>query len=182
MPRARVFAETTAGLLGPFLSTYTGALVADSVVPAWHEARRELPLLFAAGSAASAGGAAALLTPTTYSRPARRLALLGGVTELAATNAMEKRLGKLVGEPYHEGRGGHYAKLAKRATIAGSALMALAGRRRTGAVAAGTLLVAGAFCERFAVYHAGKQSAADPRYTTLPQRQRAAERGQPAVT
>src|SRR5207302_7827913 len=35
LPRVKVAAETVAGLLGPFLSTYTAALVADSVVPAW---------------------------------------------------------------------------------------------------------------------------------------------------
>ena len=64
-------------------------------------------------------------------------------------------------------------KAAKTATLAGAALMALAGRRRAGAVAAGALLCAGSLLERFAVYHAGKASARDPRYTSLPQRERA---------
>ena len=52
-------------------------------------------------------------------------------------------------------------------------LVALAGRRRVGAVVAGVLLCTGALMERFAVYHAGKASALDSRYTSVPQRERA---------
>ncbi len=172
MPRLRTAAQVVAGVLGPAQATYTGALVADSVVPVWHEARHELPLVFAAGSAASAGGAAAALTPAEAAGPARRLALLGGVTELVATKVMEKRMGELVSEPYRKGQAGTYSRLATGATLAGTALMALAGRRRSGAVAAGALLLAGSLCQRFAVFHAGKISAADPHYTSIPQRER----------
>ena len=43
-------------------------------------------------------------------------------------------------------------------------------------------IAAGSLCTRFAVYHAGRASAADPRYTSVPQGERAAERGQPADT
>jgi hypothetical protein len=174
LPRVKAAAEIAAGLLGPFLSTYTAALVADSVVPAWHGARRELPFVFAGGSCASAGGTIAALTPSKVSAPARRLAIAGAALELAATRAMEDGLGELVGKPYHEGRAGSYAKAAKVATAAGAALMVVAGRRRLGAIAAGSLLAAGAWCERFAVYHAGKQSAADPLATSIPQRSRKA--------
>jgi len=172
LPRVKRAAEGVAGALAPFLSTYTAALVADSVVPAWHEARRELPFVFAGGSAASAGGAVAALTPSRAAGPARRLAIVGGALELAATKAMEDGLGELVGEPYRTGLGGTLSKGAKAATAAGTALMALAGRRRVGAVAAGALLCTGALLERFAVYHAGKASALDPRYTSVPQRER----------
>jgi Polysulphide reductase, NrfD len=182
LPRAKVAAETVAGLLGPFLSTYTAALVADSVVPAWHGARRELPFVFAGGSCASAGGAVAALTPAAFAGPARRLGIAGAALELVSMKAMENRLGPLVGKPYHEGRAGLYAKAAKVTTAAGGALMALVGRRRMGAIAGGSLLVAGAACERFAVYHAGKQSAADPLATSLPQKERARIEGSRAVT
>ena len=172
LPRVKRAAEGVAGVLAPFLSTYTAALVADSVVPAWHGARRELPFVFAGGAAASAGGAVAALTPAAAAGPARRLAIVGGALELAATKAMEDGLGELVGEPYRTGRGGTASKGAKAATAAGTALMALAGRRRVGAVVAGALLCTGALMERFAVYHAGKASARDPRYTSVPQRER----------
>jgi hypothetical protein len=170
------------GSFGPAMASYTGALVADSVVPVWHEARHELPVLFAGSSAAAAGGIGAALTPVAAARPARRLALLGAVTELVAQKVMERRLGKLVAEPYKEGESGRYAKTAEAATLAGGALMLLAGRTRVGAIAAGALLATGSWCTRFAVYHAGKASAADPAYTSVPQRARAADRGQPAVT
>jgi hypothetical protein len=182
LPRVRATAQAFSGLLGPAMATYTGALVADSVVPAWHEARHELPLLFAGSSAAAAGGIAAALTPVAAARPARRLGLLGAITELVTYRGMKRRLGDLVAEPYTKGEGGRYAKAAEAATLAGGALMLLAGRNRVGAIAAGTLLAAGSWCTRFAVYHAGKASAADPKYTSIPQRARAAERGQPAVT
>jgi hypothetical protein len=182
MPRLRASAQFLAGLVGPAQATYTGALVAQSVVPVWHEARHELPLLFAGSAAASAGGAVAALTPAHAARPARRFAVLGGAVELVTAQVMERRLGDLVGSVYHEGEAGRYARLAKTATLAGTALMAAAGRRRTGAIVGGSLLLAGSLCERFAVYHAGKQSARDPRHTSIPQKERAAERGHPAVS
>jgi Polysulphide reductase, NrfD len=178
MPRLRVTTQFFAGLIGPAQATYTGALVAQSVVPAWHEARRELPILFASSAAASAGGAAAILTPAEDAGPARRLGVIGGIAELAASKLMEKRLGKLVGSVYHEGEAGKSSRVATASTLAGTALMALASRRRAGAAAAGALLLTGSLCERFAVYHAGKQSARDPHHTSIPQK----ERGGRAVT
>ena len=178
LPRVRAIAQVFAGLIGPAQATYTGALIAQSVVPAWHEARLELPVVFASSAAASAGGAAAILTPAEHAGPARRLGLIGGIAELAASKLMEKRLGKLVGSVYHEGEAGKYSRLAAASTLAGSALIALAGRRRVGAVAAGALLLTGSLCNRFAVYHAGKQSARDPHHTSIPQK----ERGGRAIT
>jgi hypothetical protein len=180
LPRVRAVAQAVSGTLGPLMATYTGALVADSVVPAWHEARHELPLLFAGSSAAAAGGIAAALTPVAAARPARRLGLLGAITKLVTQRVMEKRLGELVAEPYKQGEGGRYAKGAEVATLAGGALMLLAGRNRAGAIGAGALLATGSLCTRFAVYHAGRASAADPRYTSIPQRARGGTR-QPAV-
>jgi hypothetical protein len=156
-------------VLGPVLSTYTAVLVADTAIPAWHEARRELPFVFAAGSAMSAGSAVAL---AGGGAPARRLALAGAAGELAATIAMERRLGAL-GEPYREGAAGHAARAAKALTAAGGAVMAASGRRRVGAVAGGALMLAGAFATRWSVYKAGFQSAADPKYVVEPQRARA---------
>ena len=58
-PRLGRAAEAVAGLLGPALATYTGTLVADTAVPVWHEAGRELPFVFAGSAAASAGAAVA---------------------------------------------------------------------------------------------------------------------------
>ena len=165
-PRAGRLAGATA-VLGPALSTYTGVLVADTAIPAWHEARRELPWVFAAGSAMSAGAA---VTLAGGGAPAQRLALAGAAGELASTTLMEGRLGEL-GEPYREGEAGRFERAAKALTAAGGLLMATR-RRRSGA----GMMLAGAFATRWSIYKAGFQSAADPRYVVEPQRARAAAR------
>jgi hypothetical protein len=182
LPRVKLTAQTAAGLLGAPLTTYTAALVANTAVPVWHEARRELPFVFAGSAAASAGAAAAIVTPPAQAGAARRLAVAGALLELAATKAMEMRLGQLLGEPYRQGAAGRLARLAKGCNAAGGALVALAGRRRAGSAVGGGLLLAGSLFERLAVYRAGTQSAADPKYTVVPQRERAARIGTKATT
>src|SRR4051794_33407913 len=179
LPRVRTAAQVVSGLLGPAMASYTGALVADSVVPAWHESRRELPLLFASSSAAAAGGLAAALTPVDAARPARRLGLLGGLAELGTQKVMERRMGELVAEPYKKGEGARYRKAAEAATVSGVGLMLLAGRTRTGAAAAGALLAAGSWGTRFSGDPPRQNPAAEPRDTPLPQRGRGAGPGRP---
>jgi hypothetical protein len=86
---------------------------------------------------------------------------------------MEKRLG-LVGEPYKEGEAGRYNKIAKACSLGGAALLALAGRRsRVASVAGSALVLAGGAALRWSVFKAGFQSARDPKYTVIPQRERA---------
>ena len=60
--------------------------------------------------------------------------------------------------------------------------MALGRRRsRAPAVAGGAMVLAGAAFERWSVFKAGFQSARDPKYTVMPQRERLRERdGSPA--
>jgi hypothetical protein len=165
-------AEVISGILGPSLCTYTGALVANTAVPVWHQARRELPLVFAGSALASAGAASTVLTPATKAGPARRLAVIGALVELGAAGVMERRLGELA-EPYHQGPAGRYARLARGCTLAGAVTMAVAGpRRRWAAVAGSGLLLTGSALERLAVYKAGFQSARDPKYVVKPQRAR----------
>jgi formate-dependent nitrite reductase membrane component NrfD len=171
LPRLRLAAESVSAVLGPLLSTYTGILVADTAVPAWHEARRELPFVFAGSSAASAGAAAMLFVPPEDAGPARRLLLIGVAGEGASMQLMERRLG-FVGEPYRAGTAGRLAKVARGLSIAGAAVTAVAGRRRGGALGGAGLVLAGGMCLRWAVYKAGFQSARDPRYTVAPQRER----------
>jgi hypothetical protein len=86
---------------------------------------------------------------------------------------MERRLGDL-GEPYHQGAAGRFARAGKALTAAGAAVMATAGRRRGRAAAGAGLMLAGAFATRWSVYKAGFQSAADPKYVVGPQRARLA--------
>lgn len=160
-------------LLGPALATYTAVLVSDTSIPVWHEARQELPLVFAASSAASAGAAATILTPVDDAGPARRLAAGGALAEIGASALMKRRLGKLLAEPYESGEASRHDRLSKALSGLGAALTALAGRRsRKAAVAGGALVLAGAALERWSVYKAGFQSARDPKYTVIPQRER----------
>jgi formate-dependent nitrite reductase membrane component NrfD len=170
---ARV-AKPAAALLGLPLSTYTAALIAQTAVPAWHEARRELPAVFAAGAAASAGAAATIATPVPLAAPARRVALAGAAAELLSVQAMEQRLGPL-GEPYHTEQAGTYARAARGLTVGGALLIGGAGARsRLAAAVGGGMVLAGAACERWSVFKAGLQSARDPRYVVDPQRERVA--------
>jgi hypothetical protein len=171
-PRLGRLGKAGAAALGPALSTYTAVLIADTSVPAWHEAWRELPFLFVGSSMASAGAAAAALTPVTHAGPARRLALAGAAVEIAAAGAMERRLGDLA-EPYRDGDAARYARPAKALTALGALAVAGAGRhRRAAAALGGAAVLAGAVLQRLSVFRAGFESARDPKYTVGPQRRR----------
>ena len=49
---------------------------------------------------------------------------------------------------------------------------------RAVAVVSGAALMAGSACTRFGVFEAGQESARDPKYTVVPQRERL-DRGEP---
>jgi formate-dependent nitrite reductase membrane component NrfD len=172
LPRVKAVAETVSFLAGPPLATYTGTLLADTAIPVWHEARRELPWLFGASASASAGAATALFLPSEDAGPARRLAIAGVAAELALKRAMENRLG-FVGEVYKQGEAGRFGRIAKACAVTGAAVLAARGKRSRAALAGGSALVlAGELALRWSVFRAGFQSARDPRYTIVPQRER----------
>ncbi|HKN63853.1 MAG TPA: NrfD/PsrC family molybdoenzyme membrane anchor subunit [Gaiellaceae bacterium] len=178
----RIAASAVAALAGPPLATYTGVLVADTAIPVWHEGRQELPWIFGASAAASAGAMAAMFVPPRDAGPARRLAVAGVLAEGALMQAMELRLGK-IGEVYHEGEAGKFSSAAKGLALAGAALLARRGRKsRTSAVLGGALVCAGEVCLRWSVYKAGFQSARDPKYVVESQRRRAERDGTKATT
>ncbi|WP_407567162.1 NrfD/PsrC family molybdoenzyme membrane anchor subunit [Polymorphospora sp. A560] len=175
LPRLGRFGTAGAALLGPAVAAYTAALIADTAVPTWHEAYRELPALFVGSAAASAGGLGLLVAPAGEAGPARRAAVLGTAVELVAARRMDRRLG-LVAEPLREGAGGWLLR-AGRAFGIGGAVLAVAGRRsRTATALAGAAFLAGAVCTRFGFFTAGVASARDPMYTVTPQRERLAEK------
>ena len=174
LPKVGAAGGTVAGLLGPALATYTAVLVADTAIPAWHGAHRELPFLFVGSAAASAAGAAMIATPVRAAGPARRLAVAGAALELGAFRAMESSLGEAA-EPYRSGRAGRLRRAAEVCTATGALVALVLGRRRRSfAVAAGTLLGMGSLLTRFSVFRAGFESAADPMATIGPQRERVA--------
>ncbi|MTV23992.1 polysulfide reductase [Nitriliruptoraceae bacterium ZYF776] len=172
LPRLRAIGDAKGAVLGLGMATYTGTLVADTSIPVWHEARRELPPLFAASGLAAAGAASTLLTPADHAGPARRSAVAGAVAELAIDRAMRRRLGE-IGEVYEQGVAGRFHRAAEVATAAGAALVAAGGRRRRALTVAGSVaLLAGSICQRWSVYKAGFASALDPVATVKPQRER----------
>ncbi|MET9293154.1 NrfD/PsrC family molybdoenzyme membrane anchor subunit [Streptomyces sp. NPDC003077] len=176
LPRVGSAATAGAAFLGPVVTTYTAVLAADTAVPAWHGAHRELPYLFASSATAAASGMALVLAPVRENAPARCAAVLAAAGETAATKAAERRLG-VVAETWREGKAGRLLRAARFLTAAGATGAALWGRRsRTVAVASGLALLAGSACTRFGIFAAGIASAEDPKYTVLPQRERLAAR------
>lgn len=158
--------------LAPGLAAYTAALISNTAVPSWHEGYREMPFVFVASGATAAAGLGLLGAPVAENAPAVRLAVLGGAGELAASKVMEKRIG-LAAEPYHQGRADRYMKLGEALTAAGMVGAVLGGRRhRLVAALSGAALMAASAATRWGIFHAGLQSAKDPKYTVEPQRRR----------
>jgi hypothetical protein len=180
LPRTAKVARPAAALLGLPLSTYTAALIADTAIPVWHQAHRDLPFVFASGAALSAGAAGAILTPPSHARAARRLALGAAMLELGLEELMERRL-EGQGAPYKHGAAAKFRYAGRACTVLGATILARRGAvSRPAAIAGGTLLSLGALGVRWSIFKAGFQSAADPKYVVGPQREsiaRGARRG-----
>ena len=170
LPGVGTAASGVAALMAPALATYTAVLVANTAVPVWHEARHHLPFVFAGSAAAAAGGLLTAVVPGSDGAAAARLAVLGGVLELAAAKQMESAIDPLVAEPLHEGLAGRLSRSARAATSCGVLALVVGHRRRSPRLIGGLLLVAGSALERFAIFEAGRQSARDPKYTVHPQK------------
>jgi hypothetical protein len=183
LPRAGAAATAGAAVLGPAVAAYTAVLIGDTAVPAWHEAHTELPFVFIGSAAMAAGGLGLLAAPAGESGPARNLALLGQVMEMTAFERMTRRAG-LAAEPYRAGRGGGYIRAGQVLGALGATGAALSGTpavpaglpRRVLAAASGAALLGASAATRWGIFHAGLQSARDPKYTVIPQRERLAER------
>jgi formate-dependent nitrite reductase membrane component NrfD len=166
-----------AGILGMPLATYTAVLISNTAVPVWQEARRILPLLFGASSMAGLG---AVLELMELAPPERRIAghfaTIGRVAELSAAVAMERQVAGVPGldKPYREGVAGALWTAAKVATLSSLAISLLPGQSRARRITTGVLGTIGAVCLRFAVFHAGRASARDPRAAFRQQRAREA--------
>ncbi|HEX4521864.1 MAG TPA: NrfD/PsrC family molybdoenzyme membrane anchor subunit [Gaiellaceae bacterium] len=171
-PRLKVATEVGAAVAGVPLAVYTATLFSNTAVPAWHEARRELPFLFASGAAASAGAAAALVTRPRDAGPARRLAIGAALAGEGVAFLMRRRLG-YVGQPYSRGTTGRLGRLSTASALTGAALLGARGRRNRAAATLGSLLVLGGEVgRRFTVFRAGLDSARDPAYSVRPQKER----------
>ncbi len=119
----------------------------------------------------AAGGLGLLAAPAGQNAPARNLALLGAGAEAAAFELMTRRMG-MVAEPYSTGKAGAYLRASKLLSAIGAAGALIGSRNRTAAALSGAALLGASATTRWGVFHAGLASAADPRYTVIPQRRR----------
>jgi formate-dependent nitrite reductase membrane component NrfD len=175
LPGVGVAATAGSAVLGPAVATYTGVLVSDTAVPAWHEGYREMPVVFAASAAMTAAGLGMLAAPPAETAPLRRLALAGAAVEIAGLTRMETHLGGAA-RTHHEGRAGGLLRAARVLTVSGAVAGALFGRRsRAVSRLSGAALLAGSACTRFGIFEAGRASVLDPAYVVKPQRAQVAE-------
>lgn len=164
------------------LAAYTAVLLADTATPTWHESYHELPLVFVSSANLAAAGLALVAVPTSQNGPARTLAALGAVTELAAFERMQHRMGPTLSEPLRTGKAGKLLQLSRALTVAGAAGAVALGSHRVAAAASGLALMAASACTRFGVFDAGMVSAINPKYTVEPQRERLERRRAAGVT
>lgn len=162
-----------AGILGVPLAGYTAVLVANTAVPVWQQSRRWLPVLFIASSMS---GAASLLQffrlPSAARRSVRIFGMIGAVVEHASTRMVEREASVVeqVGRPLRQGATGIMWKAATVMTVASMAIALFPGGGRRKQWLSGALGTLGSLCLRYAIVHAGKVSARDPRATFRQQR------------
>jgi formate-dependent nitrite reductase membrane component NrfD len=171
-----------AAAFGPLLAVYTAVLLADTSTPTWNHAHDELPFVFVSSASLASAGLAMITTPAAETAPARRLAVLGVIGDLVATQVMHRRMDPVVAETLHDGRPGTMLRLSEALAVAGGIGTVLGGRRRGVAAASGLALLAASALTRFGIFEAGIRSAKDPRYTIEPQKRRLAARRAAGVT
>jgi formate-dependent nitrite reductase membrane component NrfD len=175
-------AALEAAAFGPALAVYTAVLLTDTSTPTWHAARDELPFVFVSSACLASAGLAMVTTPVAETAPARKLAVLGVIGDLAATQVMHRRMDPVCAEPLHDGRAGTMLRLSQALAVAGGIATLLGGRRRAVAAAAGLALMSASALTRFGIFEAGIRSAKDPRYTIEPQKRRLAARRTAGIT
>lgn len=160
-------AGLAAGPAGLPLSAYTAVLISDTAVPIWQQTRRALPALFAASSMASATSLLQTMDlDEAEERIVKRLGLMSKGAELVAATAVDVAAGRVerVAKPLKEGVSGSLWTAAK-ALIASSLALSLFGRGKVAKRTGGVFGIAGSLAVRFALHHAGKASARDPKAT-----------------
>ena len=166
-------------VLGGYLGSYTGVLLAATAVPLWARSRLLLGPIFVS-TATATGAAACRLVLVAAGLPSghRTRTALGTVetgaiaAELVLSSVNERRLGPLA-DALEEGRAGRLFRFAKWAVRGGLALRVLRGRGGVAAhhVASAAYLAAG-LAFRYAWVEAGKASAANDDHVALMARDR----------
>ncbi|MET8281602.1 NrfD/PsrC family molybdoenzyme membrane anchor subunit [Micromonospora sp. NPDC005174] len=168
-------AGLAAAATAPALATYTGVLLADTAVPAWHDAYPFMPFVFGGSALAAAAGVGLIAAPATETAPLRRLAVAGAAVKLIGGHRMERL--PVTGEPYRSGHSGGLVRAGNVLLSVGAVAALLSRRSRVLSVLSGAALVASSVATRFGIFEAGSVSARDPRYTVVPQRERLAGNG-----
>jgi formate-dependent nitrite reductase membrane component NrfD len=158
-------------MLGGYLGSYTGVLLAATAVPVWARSRVFLGPIFVATATATGTAATRLALAAggqaedhpTHTALAR-LETAAILTELALSAVNERRLGR-VGDALSEGTAGRRLATAKGLVGGGLALELLGGRR--GRNVAGVLYLAGGLAFRIAWVEAGRASARDDEAVAL---------------
>jgi formate-dependent nitrite reductase membrane component NrfD len=157
-------------VLGSYLGSYSGVLLAVTAVPLWARSRLFLGPIFMA-TATATGAAACRLVLVASGLPSghRTRTALGTVetgamaTELVLSTINERRLGE-IGDALETGRAGTLFKAAKLGVRTGLALRLLRGRAGVGVHhLASALYLASGLAFRYAWVEAGKVSANDDR-------------------
>jgi len=160
---ARSLGAATA-VVGGYLGSYTGVLLAGTAVPVWARSRSFLGPIFVCTATATGAAATRLVLsaagvgPEHPSWTALRRVQAGAIgAELALSTVNERRLGRYAAPLHRSGK----MKWAKRLVYAGLALQA-AGRPKPGHAASVAYLAAGLLF-RYAWVQAGPESARDDR-------------------
>lgn len=159
-------AATASALLGLPLASYTAVLLSDTAVPLWQAIRSTLPPLFVSSAAASSAALLKLPRPDESSAAVvRNFGMLGAAAEIVSAFGVERQADRVVrvGRPLREGIPGYLWKGSKVLSAA-SLVCALTERSsRSRQLASSVFGIAGGLALRFAIFHAGKHSARDPR-------------------
>ena len=164
---ARALGGLTA-LLGSYLGSYTGVLLACTAVPVWGRSRTILGPAFVATASATGAAATRLVLVASglpHSHPTRRalgtIETASMLAELTISTLGERRLGDAA-EALRRGRPGLYFRAAKSLVWLGLSLRLIA--RRTGPREhdlASFMYLAAALAFRFGWVYGGKASATD---------------------
>jgi hypothetical protein len=171
-----------AAALSPPLAVYTAVLLTDTATPTWNAAYRDLPFVFVSSASIAASGLAMITTPVAEAGPARKLAVIGAISDLIAARYTEHRMDPITREPLHHGTPGRLLAWSERLAAAGGLGALLGGHRRDVAALSGLALLTASAMLRFGFFEAGKESAHDPRYTMEPQRRRLEARRAAGIT
>jgi formate-dependent nitrite reductase membrane component NrfD len=163
-------------VLGGYLGSYTGVLLAATTVPVWARSRIFLGPIFVSTAAATGAAATRLVLVATRRRPLghptrtalNRLGAAAMLAELTLSMVNQRRLGR-AGRVLSEGRPGRIFRTAKWLAGTGVALNLLGGRRTgpLGQNVASVLYLAGGIAFRYGWVEAGKASARDDEAVAL---------------